>query len=244
MLKKLFKKLIYKERCDSETYIKYLKKIGIKIGVETKIYSPRNIIIDEQKPWLIDIGNNVQITDGVRILTHGYDWSTIKVKTGKVLGSSGKIRIGNNVFIGVNTTILKGVTIGDNIIIGANSLVNKNCIEEGVYAGNPARYIMSLDEYTKKRESKQLEEAYELITEYYKRFKKWPDKNVLREFFWLFEEKENVQSNSVFNEVMELEGNGNLSYSVYDRYERKFKNFEEFMLYVKERFGNDCKDNK
>lgn len=244
MLKKLFKKLIYKERCDSETYIQYLRNKGIKIGEETKIYSPRNVIIDEQKPWLIDIGNNVQITDGVRILTHGYDWSTIKVKSGKVLGSSGKVKIGNNVFIGVNTTILKGVTIEDNIIIGANSLVNKDCIEEGVYAGNPVKYIMSLDEYTKKRESKQLDEAYELVTEYYKRFNKWPNKQVLREFFWLFEEKENVQTNSVFNEVMELEGNGDLSYSVYDKYERPFKSFDEFMLYVKERFSNGCKNNK
>ena len=73
MIKKIIKKMIYKSRCDSQTYIKHLRSIGIKIGNETKIYSPRNVIIDEQNPWLIEIGDNVQITDGVRILTHGYD---------------------------------------------------------------------------------------------------------------------------------------------------------------------------
>ena len=145
-LKKLLKKKIYGVRVDSNSYIKYLRKIGMKIGNETKIYSPRNVIIDEQKPCLIEIGNNVQITDGVRILTHGYDWSVLKVKYGEVFGSAGKVKIGNNVFIGVNSTILKGVIIGDNVIIGANSLVNKDCIEEGVYAGNPVRYIMSLED--------------------------------------------------------------------------------------------------
>ena len=242
-LKKLLKKKIYGVRVDSNSYIKYLRKIGMKIGNETKIYSPRNVIIDEQKPWLIEIGNNVQITDGVRILTHGYDWSVLKVKYGEVFGSAGKVKIGNNVFIGVNSTILKGVIIGDNVIIGANSLVNKDCIEEGVYAGNPVRYIMSLEDYRLKRDSKQLDEAYELVSEYYKRFNEWPKKEILREFFWLFEEKENVINSDVFNEVMKLEGNEEFSFSIYDSHKRKFNNYEEFILYVKERYNNEYKNN-
>ncbi|MFD0777274.1 acyltransferase [Flavobacterium myungsuense] len=36
------------------------------------------------------------------------------------------IKIGNNVFIGAHSTILKGVTIGDNVVIGACSLVSKD----------------------------------------------------------------------------------------------------------------------
>lgn len=44
---------------------------------------------------------------------------------GEILGSSGGGKIGNNVFIGMHTTILKGTNIGDNVIIGVNSLVNK-----------------------------------------------------------------------------------------------------------------------
>lgn len=63
---------------------------------------------------------------------------------GEVLGSSGKVTIGKNVFIGMNSTILKGVSIGNNVIIGANSLVNKNIPDNVVVAGNPCRIIMSL----------------------------------------------------------------------------------------------------
>jgi hypothetical protein len=50
----------------------------MKIGEETTIYAPLKTTIDETRPWLIDIGNNVKITKGVTILTHGFDWSVLK----------------------------------------------------------------------------------------------------------------------------------------------------------------------
>ena len=68
----------------------------------------------------------------------------------EVIGSSGKVKIGNNVFVGANSTILKGVSIGNNVIIGANSLVNKEVPDNVVIAGNPARVIMSIEEYYQK----------------------------------------------------------------------------------------------
>ena len=88
------------------------------------------------RPWLIDIGKNVKITEGVTILTHGFDWSVLKGVYGDILGSSGGVKIGDNVFIGMQTTILKGVHIGNNVIIGANSLVNKDIPDNCVAAGN------------------------------------------------------------------------------------------------------------
>ena len=45
----------------------------------------------------------------------------------------GSIRVGNNVFIGANSTILGGVNIGSNVIIGACSLVNKDIPENSVW---------------------------------------------------------------------------------------------------------------
>lgn len=149
-LKKFFKKIRYGERCDSQTYIKYLKKKGVTIGDRTVIFDPQTTIIDETRPWMIEIGNDVQITSGVTLLTHGYDWSVLKGVYGEVLGSSGVLKIGNNVFIGMHSTILKGVTIGNNVIIGANSLVNKDIPDNCVAVGNPCRVIMSLEEYYKK----------------------------------------------------------------------------------------------
>ena len=153
----------YGYKGSSKRYSKYLKKKGIKIGDNVRFYSPWTIYVDIQRPWMIEIGNNVHITSGCRILQHGYDWCVLQHKYGEVLGSCGKVKIGNNVFIGVETTILKGVTIGDDVIIGAKSLVNKDCLMPGVYAGIPAKYIMSIEEYYKKRQEKQLEEATCLV---------------------------------------------------------------------------------
>lgn len=88
-VKKMFKKIIYRNMADSDTYITYLRRIGMKIGEETTIYAPLKTTIDETRPWLIDIGKNVKITKGVTILTHGFDWSVLKGVYGEILGSSG-----------------------------------------------------------------------------------------------------------------------------------------------------------
>lgn len=222
----------YGYKYSSESYYNYLKKCGIKLGNNVKFYSPWTIQIDIQRPWMIEIGNDVHITSGVRILQHGYDWCVIQKKYGEVLGSSGKVKIGNNVFIGVNSSILKGVTIGDNVIIGANSLVNKDCIKEGVYAGNPIKYIMSLDEYYEKRKSKQLEEAIEIAKEYYKTYNKYPEKEIFREYFWLFENNENKLCKT-FDNVMKLENNEEKSYKTFKETKKQFSNYEEFLERVR-----------
>jgi acetyltransferase-like isoleucine patch superfamily enzyme len=51
------------------------------------------------------------------------------------------VTIGNHVFIGAHSTILKGVTIGDKAIIGAGSVVAKSVPAGEIWAGNPARFI-------------------------------------------------------------------------------------------------------
>ncbi len=52
------------------------------------------------------------------------------------------VKIGNNVWIGSYSAILKGVTIGDNSVIGAHSVVTRNVMDTCVYAGYPARPIV------------------------------------------------------------------------------------------------------
>lgn len=51
------------------------------------------------------------------------------------------IRIGNDVFVGANSTLLKGISIGARAIIGAASVVTKSVPADQVWAGNPARCI-------------------------------------------------------------------------------------------------------
>ena len=140
--KKYIKKIIYKQKADSVSYISHLRKIGCKVGERVTIYAPRKTLIDETKPWLIDIGNDVKITEGVTILTHGYDWAVLKRVYGDVIGSAGNVKIGNNVFIGSGARIIGKVNIASDIAIGANAVVVKDFNKSGITIGGvPAKKI-------------------------------------------------------------------------------------------------------
>lgn len=56
------------------------------------------------------------------------------------------VKIGNNVWIGMNAIILKGVTVGDNSVIAAGAVVTKDVPPNTVVAGNPARFAKRLTE--------------------------------------------------------------------------------------------------
>ncbi len=102
--------------------------------------------IDSNWPWLITIGDDVTLASNVRILAH--DASTAKIPG--VRTKVGTVEIGNNVFIGADSIVLPNTRIGDNVIIGAGSVVSKNLPSNGVYAGNPAKYICSFEEYAQR----------------------------------------------------------------------------------------------
>lgn len=57
---------------------------------------------------------------------------------------SAPVTIGDNVWIGGHSIVLKGVTIGDNSVIAAGSLVTKDVPPDVVYGGNPARHLRDL----------------------------------------------------------------------------------------------------
>ena len=65
----------------------------------------------------------------------------------------GEIKLGDNVFIGANSTILYDVKIGNNVIVGVGSLVNKTIPDGVVAAGVPCRIIGKFDDYKKKVET-------------------------------------------------------------------------------------------
>lgn len=85
----------------------------------------------------IKIGNNVLIGPKVNLITlnHSFDVKNRRATFAK------PIVIEDNVWIGINSTILPGVTIGKNSIIGAGSIVTKSVPDNVVVAGNPARII-------------------------------------------------------------------------------------------------------
>lgn len=99
------------------------------------------------------IGNYCSIASNVTILLggeHHSDWLTTYpfftlAEEAKNLSidkkSKGDVIIGNDVWIGLNSTILSGVKIGDGAIIGAGSVVTKDVPNYAICAGNPARLI-------------------------------------------------------------------------------------------------------
>ena len=107
------------------------------------------------EPFLIKIGDNVQLTADVRFVTHDGgiwlfkdehpEWDMIR-----------PISIGSNVYIGIRTIIMPGVTIGDNVVVGAGSIVTKDIPAGSIAVGAPAKVIKSVDEYEEKLEKNAL----------------------------------------------------------------------------------------
>lgn len=101
---------------------------------------------------LVHLHNNVWIASNVGFVTHdGIHWMlNQKYEAKEFVEKVGCIEIMDNVFVGSGTRILYNTRIGSNVIIGSDSLVNKDVPDNSVYAGVPARYICSFDEYVAK----------------------------------------------------------------------------------------------
>ncbi len=238
LIKDIYRKLRFGHKATSEDYVNYLRSLGMSIGEDVFFYAPLKTLEDTQYPWQISIGNHVKITQGVILLTHDYSWSVMKRvesdgQRGCILGASGNLTIGNNVFIGMNAIVLRGVTIGNDVIIGAGSVVAKDCESGWVYAGNPAKKIISIQDYLKKRQGAQLREAKELWVSYKNRYGKRPTREVFHEYFMLFESPESLDEKQI--EKMKLCGNYEDSIDYMNNHKAPFCSFEEFALYCEEK---------
>ena len=107
---------------------------GVAVGSNCKIQS-QSFICE-----LVIIGNNCFIGHGVMFIND-------LMKEGSPAGGDRskwkRTLIGNNVSIGSNATILP-VEICDGVVIGAGSVVTKDILEQGIYAGNPAKKLREI----------------------------------------------------------------------------------------------------
>ena len=96
--------------------IKYMEKVGVNFPREgVKLYGK---VAWGSEPWIITLGSNIHITDGVKFITH--DGGTLLYRhLVPDLEITKPIVVGDNVYIGNNVIILPGVKIGNNVVIGA-----------------------------------------------------------------------------------------------------------------------------
>ena len=93
----------------------------------------------------IDIGHNVRIGPGVGLISANHDMDDYDRWP-----PSPPLKIGDNVWIGMNTVVLPGIQIGDNVAVGANSVVNKDIPSNSIAVGNPCRVIREKAPYSGK----------------------------------------------------------------------------------------------
>ena len=130
-------------------------KVKWPVHYTSKVIAPNNI----QKGILCDpgdninnyiqanngiiFGNNIELAPGVSIISSNHETTNLsKHVKGK------PIIIGNNVWIGANTTVLPEVTIGNNVTIGANSVVTRDIDSNSIAVGNPCKVIKKKEPYT------------------------------------------------------------------------------------------------
>jgi len=106
----------------------------VKIGKNCKVQS--HAFICE----LVEIGNNCFISHGAMFINDVFSIGG-PARGNRTLWKSTKI--GNNVSIGTNATILP-VNICDNVVIGAGAVVTKDITSPGIYAGNPAKKLRDI----------------------------------------------------------------------------------------------------
>lgn len=126
----------------------YAKKIGVKVGSNCKLGTKEL----GSEPYLISIGDDFYSSSNIQFVTHDGSVNVLRnmFPEHKNADFFGRIKIGNNVFIGYGCIILPNTTIEDNVVVGAGSVVKGVLLKNSVYAGVPARYICSINEYRNK----------------------------------------------------------------------------------------------
>jgi len=122
----------------SNTIIDGDVEIKNRVNIQSGVYIPPKVIIQDS----VFIGPRVVFTNDK------YPPSKRLVKT----------LVGEGAVIGANSTIIAGIKIGRRSVIAAGSVVTKDVPDEVVVAGNPARIIMSRDDYEEKKRKYETED--------------------------------------------------------------------------------------
>ena len=130
ILKKFFLKLIYGKKISFGKKVTFRRRFNIFIENNAKIVIGENCFFNNDcslnAQQEIIIGKDSIFGENVKIYDHNH---VFKNKDERIINQgfkTGKVKIGNNCWIGSNVVILKGVAIGDNVIIGAGCVITES----------------------------------------------------------------------------------------------------------------------
>lgn len=111
-------------KLNAEVNITVGNNAKLEIGEKTFFNKYTSIVALES----ISIGENCLFGENVKIYdnNHKIDIFNGVIKTNHYEFSTSPVKIGNNVWLATNVTVLKGVTIGDNVVIGAGCVIHKD----------------------------------------------------------------------------------------------------------------------
>ncbi len=140
-IRKIFSKLIGKKVDNSfELFPPFYTDCGLNISIGKNVFINSGCHFQDQGGISIDDG--ALIGHNVVLATLNHDLNPEK----RADTYPAPIKIGKNVWIGSNSTVLPGVTIGYGAVIGAGSVVTKDIPPMTVAVGNPARVIKTINE--------------------------------------------------------------------------------------------------
>ncbi|OTO77340.1 MULTISPECIES: sugar O-acetyltransferase [unclassified Enterococcus] len=116
---------------------------GVNITVGENFLANNNCTLSDVAP--ITIGNDVLIAPNVGIYTGGHALDPVLRRQHRAEFDV-PVVVGDNVWIGANSSILPGVTIGDNVVVGAGSVVSKDIPANSLAVGNPCKVIREFNE--------------------------------------------------------------------------------------------------
>lgn len=90
----------------------------------------------------VHIGDNVMVGPGTLITTVGHPLSPAARR--RHMAQAEPVRIGDDVWLGGNVTVLPGVTIGNNVVVGAGAVVTRDVPDNCVVCGVPARVVKQI----------------------------------------------------------------------------------------------------
>lgn len=112
-----------------------------KIIIGNNFASSSNVTINASNDGNIEIGNNVLIAPNVVIRASDHIYNKKNTTINQSGHKFGKIIIGNDVWIGANSVILKNVKIKDGSIIGAGTVVTKDVEQDTIVVGNNQKIL-------------------------------------------------------------------------------------------------------